>query len=468
MAKTQRKTVKKMWDGRFKVKTDPFVEEFTSSISYDIRLSVFDIQGSMAHVKMLSKIGVLKQTEEKKIISGLVNIAKDLMYGKIESLEDYEDIHMAIEEILTQRIGDVAKKIHTARSRNDQVALDMRLYLRAGVRETIKAVSQLQKTIIKFSSSNKDIVIPEMTHLQHAQPVFLAHHMLAYVNMLERDKQRIADGLKRINVMPLGAGACTGTGIPIDQKYVAKILGFQEISRNSVDAVSDRDFVIEFLSNLSLIAMHLSRLSEEMVLWSSSEFGFISIGDAYCTGSSMMPQKKNPDVCEIVRGKTGRIYGSLISLLTVMKALPLAYNRDMQEDKEPLFDALDTMLDSLEIFSRMFENVSVNSKACLEKTAHGYLEATDLAEYLVCKGVPFRQAHHIIGKLVSYCITKSIKFDELKLEEYKKFSKYFSSDVKEAILVKNCLDRKKSIGGTCKANVEKEIKYWQKVLSKTN
>lgn len=457
---------KKLWGGRFQESMAADVEKFTASIHYDVRLALYDIFGSIAHVKMLYKIGILTKPEAVEIDRALDKIASDIASGKVKFSHSDEDIHMAVEGLLIKRIGKVGEKLHTARSRNDQVALDMRLYLKACTTSLLANIRGLQKSLLTLAKKNAEVIIPEYTHLQHAQPVLLSHHLLAYMHMLDRDVDRLQDGWKRIDVLPLGAGACTGTSIPIDQKYVAGILGFKRIKQNSVDAVSDRDFVIEYLSTLSLIAMHLSRFSEEMILWATDEFGFISIGDDFSSGSSMMPQKKNPDICELIRGKTGRVYGALVSLLTMMKGLPLTYNRDMQEDKEPLFDAIDTVFGSLKILTKLVGSIKINKKNCEDKLKSGYLAATDAAEYLVKKGIPFREAHHIVGRLVHYAIGKGLNFEDLGLNEFQKFSKDFGKDIAKVLKLDACVRAKVSIGGTSHKNVQTSIRNWEALLKK--
>jgi len=380
----------KPWSGRFTEKTDKLVEEFNASISFDKRLYKHDIMGSITHARMLAKVGILTKKEVDKIISGLKAIEKEIVAGKFRFTPDLEDIHMAIEKRLIEKIGPVGGKLHTARSRNDQVALDVRLYLRDEIKEIQSLIRDLQKALVNVAKKNLDCIMPGYTHLQRAQPILFSHHLLAYYEMLKRDHERIADCLTRVNVMPLGAGALAGSPYPLDRDFVAKELGFAKPTDNSLDSVSDRDFCIEFCGAASILMMHLSRLSEEFILWSSQEFGFIELSDAFSTGSSIMPQKKNPDVPELVRGKTGRVYGNLLSLLTTMKALPLAYNKDMQEDKEALFDTVDTVKDCLKVFSPMLTTMKINKKKMLNATKQGFLTATDAADYLVKKGVPFQ------------------------------------------------------------------------------
>ncbi|MEA3485260.1 MAG: argininosuccinate lyase, partial [Candidatus Aerophobetes bacterium] len=401
-----------LWGGRFTEEMDKLARGFTSSIEVDKRLYKYDIMGSIAHVKMLSKCGIIEKEESEAIIQGLKSIEEDIEKGKFD-FERKEDIHLAIEEELIRRVGEVGKKVHTARSRNDQIALDERLYLREEIPQVITLIIDLQKGLLELTEKNLEVILPGYTHLQYAQPILLSHYFLAYFWMLERDKGRLKDCYKRVNVMPLGAGALAGTSFPIDRNYVAKLLNFPEITENSLDTVSDRDYIVELLSCLSILMMHLSRLSEDVVLWCSPAFSFIEIADAFTTGSSIMPQKKNPDVAELIRGKTGRVYGSLISILTTMKGLPLSYNRDMQEDKLPLFQSLKTVKASLKIYARMLNTIKINREKMKKEAEKGFFAATDLANYLVKKGVPFREAHEIIGKIVKYCEQKNKSFHDL-------------------------------------------------------
>jgi len=420
--------VKKPWGGRFQQSTDSLMERFSASISFDRILYAYDIEGSIAHCRMLAKCKIIKPAEAKKIVGGLQRIAKEFDEGRFEVQERLEDIHMNIENRLAELIGPVAGKLHTARSRNDQICLDIRMYLRDEVGEILKEIHQLAKTLLSLAKKNIDHIIPGYTHLQRAQPVLLSHHLLAHLEMFLRDRDRLRDCLTRINIMPLGAAALAGTNFPIDRDYVARLLKFPEVSHNSMDSVSDRDFLIEFCSSASIIMMHLSRFCEEVVLWSSSEFGMIELSDAFSTGSSIMPQKKNPDPAELIRGKTGRVYGSLVSLLTLMKSLPLAYNRDLQEDKEPLFDTVDTVKMCLAVFNGMIKSAKFK-KVSLEKLqSDGFLTATDIADYLVLKGIPFRSAHEITGKTVAYCLDNGKTLDKLSLKELRKTSKRFDED----------------------------------------
>ncbi|QSZ27517.1 argininosuccinate lyase [Aceticella autotrophica] len=433
----------KLWGGRFKGGTDKLMEEFNSSISYDIRLLKYDIQGSIAHAKGLNKAGVLTDSEFELIEKGLNAIIEETDMNKIP---DDEDVHTYVERLLTEKIGDAGRKLHTGRSRNDQVATDERLYLRDVVKEIKNDLNKLINVLNEQADKYKDIIMPGYTHLQRAQPVTLGHHFHAYVEMFKRDLSRLDDMYKRVNVMPLGSGALAGTTFEIDRKYVSSLLGFDDITLNSMDGVSDRDYIIEFLSFASIIMMHLSRFCEELILWSSKEFDFIELDDRYSTGSSMMPQKKNPDAAELIRGKTGRVYGDLITILTVMKGLPLAYNKDMQEDKEALFDGIDTLEICLKVFTGMIKTVDVKIDNLERAAKHGYMNATDFADYLVSKGIPFRKAHEISGKVVLHAIDKKCAIEDLPLLELKKFCDAIDVDVYNAIDLKNTLKKKKTIG----------------------
>lgn len=456
--------MKKLWGGRFKVRTSNIVESFTESISFDYRLWKYDIQGSIAHAKMLAKQGIISKEDSIKIIEGLQEIEKDIEMGVFKFREDLEDIHMNIEYALIDKIGDTGKKLHTARSRNDQISLDLRLYLRKETDEIISLIQQLQKTFIKIAEKNINSLMPGYTHLQRAQPVLLSHHLVAYVEMLQRDKERFKDSLKRINILPLGAGALAGTSLPIDRKYVAKLLGFDNISQNSIDAVSDRDFAIEFLSVSAILIMHLSRLSEELILWSTEEFKFIELPDDFATGSSIMPQKKNPDVAELVRGKTGRVYGNLLSLLTIMKGLPLSYNRDLQEDKIPVFDTVDTIKSSLLILDGMLSAIKFNIEIMHRIADSSFSTATDMAEYLVKKGMPFRKAHEITGKIILKCIKQHKQIKDLTLKELNYFSPLFKDDIYSCLNAEDSVKNKKSQGSTSPVEVKKEITRLKKLV----
>ncbi len=448
----------KLWSGRFKEETEKTVEDFTESISFDVRLWSHDIEGSVAHVNMLGRQKIIPQKDADLIIKGLSEISVEIQQGRFKFKDSLEDVHMNIEQALIRKIGPAGGKLHTARSRNDQVALDIRLYLRDEIREIIKLIKGFQKVIVASAHKNIDIIMPGYTHLQRAQPVLLSHHLLAYFEMLERDRARLEDCLKRVNVMPLGSAALAGTTLPIDRGYVARLLKFPALSENSIDAVSDRDFVIEFISASGILMVHLSRLAEEFIIWNSEEFGFIELPDAFTTGSSIMPQKKNPDVLELTRGKAGRVFGNLVTIMTVMKGLPLAYNRDMQEDKEPLFDTIDTVKACLHVLTKMMPRVRFNRERIGGATAAGFLTATDIAEYLVKKGMPFREAHSVTGKIVKYCIEKNETLMDLKLEDLKQFSKLLGQDVFHYITVETSVDGKKSFGGTSKQMVLARIK----------
>ena len=455
--KTGSSSEKKLWGGRFKQSTDALMETFSASISFDKRLYDCDIEGSIAHCKMLARCKIITSAESKKIIKGLQRILRECDEGRFEFSVRLEDIHMNIESRLREIIGPVAGKLHTARSRNDQVCLDIRLYLRKEVEDIVGELNNLCKALVAIAKKNIDHVIPGYTHLQRAQPVLLSHHLLAYVEMMLRDKERFLDAYKRINVMPLGSAALAGTNFPINRKITAKLLSFPKISHNSMDAVADRDFAAEFCSASALVMMHLSRFCEEIVIWNSSEFGFLELSDAFTTGSSIMPQKKNPDAAELIRGKSGRVFGNLVSLLTLMKGLPLAYNKDLQEDKEPLFDTAETVKVCLRIFTDMMKSAKFIPIAKKELEASGFLTATDLADYLVLKGVPFRDAHEITGKTVAFCLEKEKTLTDLSLPELRKISKRFDKDVFEHIALNNSVDRKNVYGGTAKKQVRAQI-----------
>ncbi|MBC9784679.1 argininosuccinate lyase [Heliobacterium chlorum] len=438
---------KKLWGGRFEKGTDKVVEDFHSSIRFDQRLYKQDIRGSIAHARMLGRQGIIAASEAEQIIEGLEKILADIDAGLVEFDVAAEDIHMNIEKILTERIGDVGKKLHTGRSRNDQVALDVRLYLQDEIVETDRLLQELITVLLERAEEHVDTIMPGYTHLQKAQPITLAHHLLAYVQMFGRDRSRLADCAKRFNISPLGSGALAGTTFPLDRMAVAQELGFDGITENSLDGVSDRDFAIEFCGAASLIMMHLSRFCEEIILWSSQEFSFIELDDAYSTGSSMMPQKKNPDVAELIRGKTGRVYGDLMALLTVMKSLPLAYNKDMQEDKENLFDAVDTVKGCLAVFTPMIRTMRVQSDRMKAGAKGGFTNATDVADYLAKKGVSFREAHEIVGKMVLMCVQKSVALEDLSFEDFRACSEAFEEDVFDAIRVERCVADRKVPGG---------------------
>jgi argininosuccinate lyase len=454
----------KPWDGRFAEGTDVSVEAFSSSIQVDKRLYPYDIEGSIAHCRMLAKVEVITDEEANQLVEGLGRIKRDLDYGNFEFNDSLEDIHMHIEARLLEDVGKVAQKLHTARSRNDQVALGTRMFLRDATRRIIEGLNQLRRVLVASAQQHVATVMPGYTHLQRAQPVLLAHHWLAYYEMFKRDTERFADSLKRTNVMPLGAAALAGTTYPIDRHYTAELLDFPSVSANSLDTVSDRDFIIEFLSAASICMVHLSRMSEELVLWSSSEFDFIVMPDAFSTGSSIMPQKKNPDIPELVRGKTGRVFGDLVTLLTLMKSLPLSYNRDMQEDKPSLFDAVDILQSSIDIFTRMLPRIKVNDDVMRRSASSGYLNATDMADYLVGCGMPFRKAHEVVGKAVAYALEKGKELHDLTLKELKFFSKIIEEDVFEHLTLEHMISRRLSAGGTSRENVTAAIDQAQKDL----
>lgn len=449
---------KKPWGGRFEQPTDKLVEEFTESISFDRRLYRQDIEGSIAHCRVLAKAGIISPEEEGKIIEGLNSILADIEKGKFKISPELEDIHMAVEQELTRRIGKAGERLHSGRSRNDQVALDLRLWLRNEAGEVINLIGGLKEALLAAAEREMGTVMPGYTHMQKAQPVLLSHYLLAFREMLERDEARFRDCLKRINVMPLGSAALAGTGLPLDRKLAARLLEFPAITANSMDAVSDRDFAAEFIFAASLLMMHLSRLCEDLIIWSTGEFRYVEIADSFTTGSSIMPQKKNPDVAELIRGKTGRVYGNLVSLLTVLKGLPMTYNRDLQEDKEPLFDTVDTVKACLAVLARMLGNVKFAGERMLEEASSGFTTATDLAEYLVQKGVPFRQSHEIIGKLVGWCLAEKKDLQSLSLAELKKFNPAFEKDALLVIDPVKSVDRRNVIGGTSRKQVSVAIR----------
>lgn len=435
-----------LWGGRFTKETDQLVYRFNASIGFDQKFYRQDIQGSMAHVRMLAKQGILTEKEKEQILKGLESILEDVENHRLEITEEYEDIHSFVEANLIQRIGDAGKKLHTGRSRNDQVALDMKLYVRDEVREMDRLVLDLLRALQKIMEENLHTYMPGFTHLQKAQPITLAHHMGAYFEMFRRDRGRLHDIYQRMNYCPLGSGALAGTTYPLDREYTASLLEFEGATRNSMDSVADRDYVIELLSAMSTIMMHLSRFCEEVIIWNTNEYQFVEIDDAYSTGSSIMPQKKNPDIAELVRGKTGRVYGALVSILTTMKGLPLAYNKDMQEDKELTFDSIDTVKGCLALFTGMISTMRFRKDRMEASAKNGFTNATDAADYLVGKGVPFRDAHGIVGRLVLYCLEKDIALDDMTLEEYKAISPVFEEDIHEAISMKNCVEKRNTIG----------------------
>ena len=454
----------KPWGGRFTEATNELVEEFTASIPYDWRLYPYDIAGSIAHATMLGKRDIIAKREADRIIRGLEDILKEIRTGAFEFQVELEDVHMNIENRLIQKIGPVGGKLHTARSRNDQVALDLRMYLRDEIVDIHDLLRALQKVIVGLADSHSTVVMPGYTHLQRAQPVLLGHHLLAYYEMFDRDLGRLKDCFRRVDMMPLGSGALAGTVLPIDRLFVAQLLGFSGVCENSIDAVSDRDFAIEFTAACAQIMMHLSRLSEEIVIWSSAEFGFITIADAFTTGSSLMPQKKNPDVAELTRGKTGRVYGSLMSLLTIMKGLPLAYNRDMQEDKEPVFDSADTVALTLPVVTEMLQSITVHSDAMRTAAEDGFITATDLADYLVRKGMPFRRAHEIVGRAVTRAMELKCGLGTLALREYRKLTPLIRDDVYDALSLEASVGRRTSYGGTAPSNLRKRLQKLKKKL----
>lgn len=457
---------KKLWGGRFQKETDALTDDFNSSISFDARLYQQDIRGSIAHAKMLGKQKVIPQEDADLIIKSLKQILSDIQENKIEFSEEMEDIHMNIESILIDRIGDVGKELHTGRSRNDQVATDMHLYVKDICLLIIDDIKDLITTLLDLASKHTETIVPGYTHLQRAQPITFAHQLMAYVEMLKRDIKRFRQVYEMADSLPLGAGALATTTYPLDRYFVAKELNFSSVYLNSLDAVSDRDFCIDFLESVSITMMHLSRFSEEIVLWCSSEFHFITLDDAFSTGSSIMPQKKNPDIAELVRGKTGRTYGDLISLLSTMKGLPLAYNKDMQEDKEPVFDAFDTIDICLKTFNKMIATITVNKDSMYDAAAHGFANATDAADWLVKHGIPFRDAHGIVGQLVYYCIQNGKSLDELSLKEYQKINPIFDDSIYEAIDLHNCVSQRKIVGGPAKSTVERAIAINKGLLKK--
>lgn len=455
----------KLWGGRFQKSTDKKVDDFNSSIRFDARMYKEDIKGSVAHAKMLGKQGIIEKEDSEKIVNGLYAVLEDIESGKAEFEVDAEDIHMNVEKLLTEKIGDAGKRLHTGRSRNDQVALDIKMYLKSEIEEISAMVKTLQETLVLLADEHTETIMPGYTHLQKAQPITFAHHLMAYFEMFKRDFSRLSDCYDRMNVMPLGSGALAGTTYPLDREFVAQELGFAKVTDNSLDGVSDRDFCIELASALSIIMMHLSRFCEELILWSSHEFSFVEMDDAFSTGSSIMPQKKNPDVAELIRGKTGRVYGYLMGLLTTMKGIPLAYNKDMQEDKEPIFDAVDTVKLCLPVFCDMIKTMKVKSDNMLKGAKGGFTNATDLADYLVKKGMPFRDAHAVVGRLVFFAIEKDCALDDLTIEEMKGFSQIIDDDIYKAISMQTCVNDRAVIGGPAKEMVEKAIKKAKKHLN---
>ena len=461
----QRPTSEKAWAGRFRQQTNRLVEAFTVSVAVDRRLYSYDIQGSIAHCRTLGKARVLTPSETRTIVQGLGSVKTELDRGRFRFTQQDEDIHMAIERRLTELIGPLGGKLHTGRSRNDQVSLDIRLYLRDQLGQLVTHLEHFQRVLVGKARANRTVAMPGYTHLQRAQPVLFAHHLLAYVEMIERDKGRLRDASVRVNVMPLGSGALAGTNYPVDRRLTAELLGFPTLTQNSLDAVSDRDFMIEVASALAIMMMHLSRLSEELILWSSQEFRFVELPDAFCTGSSMMPQKKNPDVPELVRGKTGRVYGHLINLLTTLKALPLSYNRDLQEDKPALFDALDTVVASVDVLTELMRRLTINRDVLKQTVQSGGMLATEVADYLVTRGVPFRDAHAITGRLVRAAMDQGRELTDFSLEELQAFSERIDKNLFLRLTVTAAIDRKSQIGGTARTRVEQRIKDLERMLS---
>lgn len=455
----------KLWGGRFTKETNQLVHNFNASISFDQKFYKQDINGSIAHVTMLAKQGILTKEDKETIINGLNEILADIESGKLEFSPQSEDIHSFVEQNLIERVGEAGKRLHSGRSRNDQVALDMKLYTRDEIDELDSLLKNLLSSILKVMESNTETYMPGFTHLQKAQPITLAHHFGAYFEMFKRDRSRLSDIRVRMNLCPLGSGALAGTTYPLDRDYTASLLGFDGPTLNSMDSVADRDYLIELLSALSTIMMHLSRFSEEIIIWNSNEYRFVEIDDSYSTGSSIMPQKKNPDIAELVRGKTGRVYGSLISLLTTMKGLPLAYNKDMQEDKELSFDSIDTVKGCISLFAGMIDTLKFNNKIMESSAKNGFINATDAADYLVNHGIPFRDAHGIVGQLVLYCIDKKISLDEMSLNEYKAIHPIFEEDIFEAISLKTCVEKRTTIGAPGKIAMDKVITIYKNYLS---
>ncbi len=447
----------KLWQGRFDQPTDKLVEEYTASIHFDSRLFRYDIEGSIAHCRMLAECGIITHDESTHIVETLGEIQRDIERGKVALDSSLEDIHMAIEKELISRIGETGGKLHTARSRNDQIALDMRLYMRDVLSQSYALLIELQRALVSRAENDLDVVMPGFTHLQHAQPLLFSHHLMAYYEMFRRDSQRFQECLARTNVMPLGSAALAGTTFPTDMEITARLLNFPRVVSNSIDAVSDRDYLIEFCSASALFMMHVSRMAEELILWSTTEFGFIEISDAFCTGSSIMPQKKNPDVPELMRGKSGRVFGNLVALLTLTKGLPLAYNRDLQEDKEPVFDSADVVLATLRLLVKLLPQIRINREKMAFMAGQGFTLATDLADYLVRKGVPFRKAHHVTGQVVQHCIQGGKELKDCSLEEFKSFHKAFDADVFPYLEISTVIDQRKSLGGTATSRVKEAI-----------
>jgi argininosuccinate lyase len=456
----------KPWGGKFTQETNAFAEEFTSSFSFDKRLFHYDIKGSIAYCKALARAGILSQQDKKKILHALKEIEGEIERGEFPFSPRWEDIHMHIEQRLLEKIGEVGGKLHTGRSRNDQISLDMRLYLKEEGTSILTLLKELQNSLVSQAAQYMSVIMPGYTHFRKAQPILFSHHLMAYYEMFKRDRERLTDALHRINVLPLGSSALAGTPYPIDRRYLAKLLGFAEISQNSIDAVSDRDFVVEFIFHGALIMMHLSRLSEDFIIWSSPEFGFLHLPQSFCTGSSIMPQKENPDVLELIRAKTGRIYGALVSLLTILKALPMAYNRDLQEDKEPLFDAVDTLKSSLRIMIKLLGGIEVHQERMKKAAEEGFINATEVADYLVKRGMPFRKAHQIVGKVVKYAEEMRKRLEDLTLDEFQSFSPAIAADIVDYIRIEGSVDHRHNIGGTAPQMVAEQIKRAQKELAR--
>jgi argininosuccinate lyase len=459
---------KKAWDGRFEKDLDKLAEDYSASVSFDARLAQYDIRGSIAHAKMLAHVGILKSAEAKQIVTGLKSIAGDIDSGRFKFKSEHEDVHLNIERALIRRVGDVGGKLHTARSRNDQVVLDVLMYLKDQVDDVRQAILELQTALVELAERTLDVVLPGFTHLQHAQPVLMAHHFMAYFEMFQRDRNRFSELRKRADVMPLGSAALAGSSFPIDRDFLAQELGFARVAENSMDAVSDRDCVVEFCAAAAICMMHVSRLAEELVLWNTSEFGFIELDDAFATGSSIMPHKKNPDMAELARGKTGRVYGNLVALLTILKGLPLAYNRDLQEDKEPLFDTADTLKRTLGVMAPMLRTLTMNADRMEQACGEGYVNATELADYLARKGVPFRKAHRIVGKIVLDCATEGRALQELSLKELRKYSKQFEEDAAACLSLEFAVKNKQSFGGTSPERVSQAIKKARRALRRAS
>ena len=463
-SKKQNSENEKLWGGRFSQSTDELVEKFNASIDVDKRLYESDIEGSIAHLKMMAKESIITEDEAQTLVRGLGKVKEQIENNQLKFSSSLEDIHMHIEDALGKVAGDTAKKLHTGRSRNDQVALDVRIYLKNETKIIIDLLYGFQKALVNLAKTHLDVIMPGYTHMQRAQPVLFSHHLLAYFEMFKRDIQRFEESLKRVDVMPLGTAALAGTTYPLNREFTKEVLSFAKVSDNSIDSVSDRDFVIEFISHASIAMIHFSRLSEELILWSSSEFSFITISDAFTTGSSIMPQKKNPDVAELVRGKTGRVVGNLVSILTLMKSLPMAYNKDMQEDKEPLFDTVDTLKICTDVYTRMFANIKVHKERMYDACSTGFLNATDLADYLVSKGVAFRHAHTISGRAVAFALGQKKELDDLSLEEFKNLSKLIDQDIYEFLTIEKMISRRISYGGTGFDNVKKAVQKAVKEL----